>query len=44
MAILAKNYQIYKKALQKIHVTDIGIGSYAITDVNEISSSEDLNG
>ena len=42
-ALLAKNDQIYRKALQKINVMDIGISSYAITDVNEISADKDFN-
>ena len=44
VAILARNDQIYKKALHKINVMDIGIGSYAITNINEISLNRDFNG
>ena len=36
-AILVKNDQIYKKALQRINFIDIGFGSYVIADVNNIS-------
>ena len=42
-AILAKNDQIYKKVLQKINIVDIGIGSYTIMDVNEVSLDRDFN-
>ena len=42
-ALLAKNNQIYRRALQKINMMDIGIGSYAIMNVNEVSSDGDLN-
>jgi len=43
-AILAKNEQIYKKALQKIKITDIGFGSYTVADVNNINLREYLDG
>jgi len=42
--ILAKNEQIYRKALQKIKITDIGFGSYIIADVNSISPRRYLDG
>jgi len=42
-AILAKNEQIYRKALQKIKIKDIGFGLYTIADVNNLSPKEYLN-
>jgi len=41
--ILAKNDQIYKRALQRISVIDIGFSFYAIADVNNINLKGDLN-
>jgi len=41
-AILAKNEQIYRKALQKIKITKIGFGSYTIVDMNNLSPKEHL--
>jgi len=43
-AILAKNEQIHRKALQKIKIMDIGFGSYTIAYVNNISPRRYLNG
>jgi len=43
-AILAKNDQIYRKALQKINVNDIRFGSYTIVDVNNIIPERELDG
>jgi len=42
--ILAKNEQIYKKALQKIKIIDIGFGLYIVADVNGISPRGYLDG
>jgi len=43
-AILAKNEQIYRKALQKIKITNIGFGSYTIVDVNKLNPKEYFDG
>jgi len=42
-AILTKNEQIYRKALQKIKIMKIGFGSYTIVDVNNLSPKKHLN-
>ena len=43
-AIRAKNEQIYRKALQKSKITDIGFGSYTVAYMNNISPREYLDG
>ena len=43
-AILAKNEQIYRKALQKIKIMDIGFGSYTIADMNKLYPREYFDG
>ena len=43
-AILAKNEQIYRKALQKLKIIDIRFGLYTVADVNNISPREYLDG
>jgi len=42
--MLAKLDQIYIKALQRINIMDVGIGSYTITIVNSIRLKGDLEG